>query len=1519
MNKKIKRLLSLFSVVCLIVQAMFTGSAFAGINNANINRLSGNDRYQTAIAVSKSGWKTSSYAILARGDDYADALCAGPLAKKLGAPILLTESDKLNASVLTELKRLNVQNVIIIGGTGAIKQNIEDTLKTNGIASIQRIYGSSRYETSVKIAEKLGSIDKVAVAAGNDFPDALSISAVAAKSGIPILLSQKDSLPQAVKLYLSGKQIGKSYIVGGTGVLSDGLKNELPNAVRLGGKDRFETNVLVMQEFSNQLKFGDMYVAIGEGPEGDEFADALSGATLAARTSSPIVLVGRDLPEATANFLKTKVSIASRVTALGGESAVHSSIVETIGSYISQIKVSANYDKAGTYGPEQGTETIHGNVILSTRDVVLQNTIIEGDLLLAESIGDGNVTLNNVTVKGATTVRGGGPHSVVMYNFNGQTVTVDAPDGNSVRLVAQGTTSIGSVEMVSDGKLEESNLTGTGFSTVVIPKGAAVTLAGDFAAVKIEAAGANVNVTSGSISTLNVAESASNSNIQVVSGAKVATLETSAPVTIAGDFNTVNVNAAQANISVTSGNIGTLNITESASNSNIEIKGGAKVNTLEASAPVAVTGTGAITTANIKSAGVSIAQTPATTNVNNNVTANVGGKDVTSGTPVTPPPSGGGGGGGGGSGKVTPPSDGGDVTPLIINGALGNIVANTTYTDSIPLVIALNIRGSESFANNLKDYISLGGTLSGMTKKSATVGDKVHNMAIVELTGTSGNSTSGAITIKAGGVIGCNYAINVVWPAPASKGTVAVSFDGGATYTPPKGNTVTFSGTIAFTPTDEGSGNWVEIKVTAPQGIVPGNNTDAMLVDWNNKISTYAGWSDVKGDAPGYTGGGDDYVYFAVRIHDINRAYSFAIKWNDTLTEIYTINFASTTRLEVYKTNLQNKINEAQGIYNGTEKDKNVETKRSDLSSAIDTAQGVYNTTAATDTTDASQITVDTAQSHLQQAIATFWDSYPTNIEATSGNIVAGTEYTNLIPLIIALNIRGTGNFADDLEKYITLDGTLSRDMTIKSAVVGKDVPNMAIIELTGTPRNDTDGTITIGAGGVIGCDDAIDAVWTAPASEGTVEVSLKGGESATTPIINGNTVTFGGTIAFNPAGEGSNLPAAGNWVGIKITAPAGITPGENTDAMLVNWNNEISTYAGWDNLKDADDDPGYMYLTVSIHDINSAYNLAIKWNDALTEIYTINFDPATKLEVYKTNLQNTIEEAQKIYDDTKDDENGNVTVTDKRKALLLAIGTAEEIYGSTAEVATTNAFQIEVDTAQSDLQQAIDTFWDSYPTNIESTSGDNINDMDITIPEEGVDSHSHEPIASIKITSDITTIGMKSEHENEVVGISEDIKHITVMYPLTVSGLKSGIESANGSSQTYVVTDSTGNAKGDDAVLAEGDQLQVTSQDGSASQTYAISVFGTVTIVVQSDGETPVQDLTVSLFNEDGSQSLDEDGNPITDIQLDADGQGSFFINAARYKYKISATGYVTNEGEFTFTLDPNPLIVTATLSPVN
>ncbi|OXM83196.1 S-layer homology domain-containing protein [Paenibacillus rigui] len=99
------------------------------------------------------------------------------------------------------------------------------------------------------------------------------------------------------------------------------------------------------------------------------------------------------------------------------------------------------YNREGTYGPESGQQTISGNVVIEVSGVKLQNTVIEGNLLLASGIQEGDVFLTNVTVKGTTTINGGGANSVHFKDSMLGKVIVNKKL-SLVRIVLEGTTRV---------------------------------------------------------------------------------------------------------------------------------------------------------------------------------------------------------------------------------------------------------------------------------------------------------------------------------------------------------------------------------------------------------------------------------------------------------------------------------------------------------------------------------------------------------------------------------------------------------------------------------------------------------------------------------------------------------------------------------------------------------------------------------------------------------------------------------------------------------------------------------------------------------------------------------------------------------------------------------------------------------------------------------------------------------------------------------------------------------------------
>jgi putative cell wall-binding protein len=296
--------------------------------DANIDalRLSGTNRYTTSAAISKEGWTQSSTVIIATGLGYADALAASSLAKSNDAPILLTQKDELNESIISELKRLKTTDAILVGGTGVIGAGVEDQLRSLEI-SIDRIGGSDRYDTSRKVAEKMGVTNGIIVATGTDFPDALSIAPIAGIKSLPILLSPRYSMNPNIREFVESINTPVSYIVGGTGAISISVSSSFPNSNRLGGSNRYETNLIINKNFEQDLNFDTVYLATGS-----NFPDALAGSSLAAKNNAPIFLIGKNsVSSEIIDFLKSKD--VNHVVVLGGEGVVpEKTVTDTIES-----------------------------------------------------------------------------------------------------------------------------------------------------------------------------------------------------------------------------------------------------------------------------------------------------------------------------------------------------------------------------------------------------------------------------------------------------------------------------------------------------------------------------------------------------------------------------------------------------------------------------------------------------------------------------------------------------------------------------------------------------------------------------------------------------------------------------------------------------------------------------------------------------------------------------------------------------------------------------------------------------------------------------------------------------------------------------------------------------------------------------------------------------------------------------------------------------------------------------------
>ena len=304
------------------------------IDSDVVSRLAGDSRFDTAVEISKANFEKADTIVLAYGLNYADALAGVPLASSLNAPILLTNKDTIGDETLTEIKRLGAKNVVILGGEGAVSGKVADALVGNGIAkdNIERIAGSTRYGTATAVAEKLTKTPTdVFFVYGNGFADALSVSAVAAAKGAPIIyLNTKGELDKATADYLASIKgsVKNAYVIGGTGVISDDMMKKAGKALgvtptRVFGANRFETCVAVNEKFASVLSGESMCIATGV-----NFPDALAGGVFAAQKKAPLFLASGKLSDVQKAYIKAKAP--KNLYVFGGTGAVANKLVDDI-------------------------------------------------------------------------------------------------------------------------------------------------------------------------------------------------------------------------------------------------------------------------------------------------------------------------------------------------------------------------------------------------------------------------------------------------------------------------------------------------------------------------------------------------------------------------------------------------------------------------------------------------------------------------------------------------------------------------------------------------------------------------------------------------------------------------------------------------------------------------------------------------------------------------------------------------------------------------------------------------------------------------------------------------------------------------------------------------------------------------------------------------------------------------------------------------------------------------------------
>ena len=290
--------------------------------NISVTRLSGPNRYATAEKINQIAKPNSDIAVIADGRLYADVMVGTNLANQVGGHLYIARAQKLNPEVMTRIKSHQIKRVYLIGDPSSFNDNIVKQLGASG-ARVERISARNRYFLAENVANRYNSSTAVLVN-GSDFADAISIGPVAARQNLPVYMTNGSNCTSGTLKALKNKK--KVILVGGTGAISSQIERELQGAgvhiQRVSGRNRYITSMEVAKFFfpsANQTIFA----------TGHDFADVLTGVTLADRINAPILLVQGNALDSNQVAYLNSIPL-QKAYALGGTTAISDALFQNI-------------------------------------------------------------------------------------------------------------------------------------------------------------------------------------------------------------------------------------------------------------------------------------------------------------------------------------------------------------------------------------------------------------------------------------------------------------------------------------------------------------------------------------------------------------------------------------------------------------------------------------------------------------------------------------------------------------------------------------------------------------------------------------------------------------------------------------------------------------------------------------------------------------------------------------------------------------------------------------------------------------------------------------------------------------------------------------------------------------------------------------------------------------------------------------------------------------------------------------
>lgn len=289
-------------------------------------RLAGEDRYETAIKIAdalkkEQGKDKFDTAVVAYGDNYADALSGAYLAKVNNAPLLLVNRNNTEQTIKyiqANLKPGKSSKVYLLGESDVVPEVVRTRL--DGNFTVKRLAGEDRFATNLAILKEAKvNNEEILVCSGYGFADSLSASA----TGRPLLLVGKTLTAEQIA-YLKSIRSRNYTLIGDSGTVSSAVETSLRGLGKVGrvfGADRFETSVAVAKNFFKNPKS----VVIGYG---GNFPDGLCGGVLAEKRGAPLLLINERNTEFAKQYVKEN-SIKDQIV-LGDSDLISNRAIDAI-------------------------------------------------------------------------------------------------------------------------------------------------------------------------------------------------------------------------------------------------------------------------------------------------------------------------------------------------------------------------------------------------------------------------------------------------------------------------------------------------------------------------------------------------------------------------------------------------------------------------------------------------------------------------------------------------------------------------------------------------------------------------------------------------------------------------------------------------------------------------------------------------------------------------------------------------------------------------------------------------------------------------------------------------------------------------------------------------------------------------------------------------------------------------------------------------------------------------------------